>query len=33
MNEATFSYAWFDKFLLISSNMEGAEKAAEKLGY
>jgi len=30
---ATISYTWFDKYLLVSSNLEAAEEAAKRLGY
>lgn len=30
---ATLSYTWFDKYLLLSTNLEGAEKVATLLGY
>jgi len=30
---ATISYTWFDRYLLVSSNLEAAEDAAKRLGY
>lgn len=30
---ATISYTWFDRYLLVSSNLEAAEEAAKRLGY
>jgi len=30
---ATISYTWFDRYLLVSSNLEAAEEAGKRLGY
>jgi hypothetical protein len=30
---ATLSYTWFDSYLLLSTNLEGAENVATLLGY
>lgn len=30
---ATLSYTWFDTYLLISTNLDGAKEAAKRLGY
>ncbi len=30
---AVFGYAWFDKYLLIGSNIDGSNEAAKRLGY
>lgn len=32
-NGATFSYTWFDRFLLIGTNINGSNEAAKRLGY
>jgi hypothetical protein len=32
-NGAVFCYAWFDKYLLIGTNINGSNAAAKKLGY
>lgn len=32
-NGATLSYTWFDRFLLIGTNIEGSNEAAKRLGY
>lgn len=32
-NGATFSYTWFDRYLLIGTNLEGSNEAARRLGY
>lgn len=33
LDGATISYTWFDRYLLISSNIDGAEEAGKRLGY
>jgi hypothetical protein len=32
-NDATLSYAWFDKYLILSTNLNGAAEAATRLGF
>jgi hypothetical protein len=33
LSGATISYTWFDRYLLVSSNLDGAEEAGKRLGY